>query len=89
MLNKAQIDALEQLREKATPGLWGDNGGIYTLTDAGKGYPLDFYTDSVAIADDGDADRCFLSQPNRDLIIAAVNALPSLIAHAREGGALE
>ena len=29
MLNKAQIDALEQLREKATPGLWGDNGGIY------------------------------------------------------------
>ncbi len=44
------LKKLLALAAKATPGPWGVNmGDIGTLTDAGKGYPLDFYPDSKEV----------------------------------------
>ncbi len=76
-ITKAQRAELLELERNATPGPWGDNmGDICTLTDAGKGYPLNFYPDSIDVTDIYDRDEpTFLSAANLAIVIAARNAI--------------
>ena len=50
MIADDKLQEILKLAATATPGPWGVNmGDIGTLTDAGEGYPLDFYTDSKEV----------------------------------------
>ena len=80
-------EKLRALLAAATPGPWGWNlGALETMTDAGKGFPLNFYPDSVTVAESGTCYECRarpndinMSEANAALIAAAVNALPELL----------
>lgn len=63
---------LRALAEAATPGPWKHyHGEVVQLTDAGKGYPLDYYQDSADVVGiDGDGDLR-MSDPDGDFIAAA------------------
>lgn len=58
---------LRALAEAATPGPWKHyHGEVVQLTDAGKGYPLDYYQDSADVVGiDGDGDLR-MSDPDGD-----------------------
>ena len=76
-MTKEEIDALEGLRAAGTPGPWVEGGVGQFVKEANRG-------DVVADLRHG-------RKPYADaaLIIAAVNALPALIAEVREAGARE
>lgn len=85
MLDKERIDALEQLLEKATPGPLSSHDVCCKQI-----YEADGYCVATTLSTDDEDYTCGegrsqqAAQDLKHLIIAAVNALPSLIAHARE-----
>jgi hypothetical protein len=81
-----EIARLRELLAKATPGPWRNEGGgdIGQLTDGGKGYPLNYYPDSIDVLElrcDGDCRGCpgWHSGHDVELACEAVNALPALL----------
>jgi hypothetical protein len=74
------ITALRALIAAATPGPWAYRmGDVVQLTDAGKGYPLDYYPNSVdVIARDRDGDLS-ISDADAEFIAATRTALPAAL----------
>lgn len=79
------LKPLRALADAATPGPWRDDGSdIVQLTDAGKGYPLDYYPDSKDVAIGkcptcGNTDVGIQRQEDAAFVAAARGAVPALI----------
>lgn len=74
-MTRPDLDALAALLDKATPGPWATNGGRVECRDD-HGWVNDGWI--IGDLDGPDAEA------NSALIVAAVNALPELIARVRE-----
>jgi hypothetical protein len=84
------IATLRALLAAATPGPWRNGlGGIVQLSDGGKGYPLDYYPDCADVVTTDGADARVATEPDLDLICAAVNALPTLLDEVERLRAVE
>ena len=73
------IAKLRELMEKATPGPWGENVGYISSSTAKEYRGKAIIAAPVAAVHDV-VDRREQNKANAALIVAAVNALPSLIA---------
>lgn len=83
-MSDEEIKRLRELCDAATPGPWkAQFRAIEQLTDAGKGYPLDVYPDSVTITP-AQCDECGLpfsmAEADRVFIAASRTLVPQLLA---------
>lgn len=75
------IARLEEIERLMTPGPWGfEFGCLLQHTDAGKGYPFDWYGDGVTILD---LDERKIIGAEFDRIALTRNALPHLLRYVR------
>jgi len=80
------LDECERLDREATEGPWSVDcdRAISTLTDCGKGYPLDFYPDSkVVIPSEFSEDVDAMLEQDQAFIIHARTALPAAVKMIR------
>lgn len=90
-----KLSGINALEEEMTPAPWrADGQSIDQLTDAGKGYPLNIYSDSITVYEWGQS-QCGcavtgapLSGANSAGIVAIRNAWPAVIEMLEEARAV-
>lgn len=80
MIHKSQLASWRAVCEAATPGPWRNGiGGVVQLSDAGKGYPLDYYPGCADVVTTDGADSVVATENDLEFIAAARTAMPALL----------